>query len=264
MNTQKYVQAIVDATGISGETLGAVRMGIQLAVNDEAVSRTQLLNGVAYMEALLSEKASQAERLQGLEDRLLAWLDEHSKDLPIVLAEDYDQHLADVIIEVLNQQHVTIRTQHEALAAQKEAMSRMRQQEPTVTINVQPGDQTDYGALAKRVVAHMNGSVSAASTANPNGSTVTITDPTVPADWPHGEALYVELHRLAQNGVGPSKSRWDDERAAGMPKADEVIAKTSLRWYHVLKAAGLMSPTKQPWRIPATEAAPDGDATFRA
>ena len=255
MNTQKYAQAIVDATGISGETLGAVRMGIQLAVNDQRHAQDVLRSDIEYYQGLVGEQGAIVARLQGLEDRLLAWLDEHSKDLPIMLADDYDQHLADVIIEVLNQQHVTIRTQHEALAAQKDAIGRMRQDESTAVKIYQNGNG--------HVVAHTEDSA-----ASRNGLVivlpeVAVADPAVPADWPHGEALYVELHRLAQNGVGPSKSRYNIERAAGMPKADEVIAKTGLRWYHVLKAAGLMSPTKQPWRIQATEAAPDGDDNFR-
>ena len=255
MNTQKYVQAIVDATGISGETLGAVRMGLQLAVNDQQFALNMLRTDIEYYQGLVGEQGTIVARLQGLEDRLLAWLDEHGKDLPILLADDYDQHLADVIIEVLNQQHVTIRTQHEALAAQKEAISRMRQEQQPIKLY-----QNGHG----QVVAQTTDSA-----ASRNGLVIVlpdavVADPTVPADWPHGEALYVELHRLAANGIGPSKSRWDDERAAGMPKADDVIAKTGLRWFNVLKAAGLMSPTKQPWRIQATEAAPDGDDNFRA
>ena len=257
MNTQKYVQAIVDATGISGETLGAVKLGMQLAVNDQVFAQGMLRKEVENYRDMVDQKQAIVDRLNGLEDQLLAWLDEHGKDLPITLAADYDQHLADVVVEVLNQQRVTIRTQHEALAAQKDAIGRMRQEPPPIMLY-----QNGSGQLmaATDSASVRNGHV----VVLPD---VAVADPTVPADWTHGEALYVELHRLAQNGIGPSKSRWNDERAAGMPLADEVIATTGLRWYHVLKAAGLMSPTKQPWRAQATEeegTPANGDATFRA
>lgn len=272
MNTtvifDKYFRGICHATSIAGEDLGAVRLGLQLALDEQYAQQEELNGLVAFLQGQVSTHSAVISRLIGLEDRLLAWLDEHGKDLPIMLADDYDQRLADVIVEVLNQQRVTIRTQHEALAAQKEAIGRMHQEASPQTININVPPAVDVATLAKNVVVRMkgNGSVSAASTGNPNGTAVTVADPTVPADWTHGEALYVELHRLAQNGIGPSKSRWNDERASGMPLADEVIAKTGLRWYHVLKAAGLMSPTKQSWRAQATEeegTPANGDDTFR-
>lgn len=54
-----------------------------------------------------------------------------------------------------------------------------------------------------------------------------------------------ELQRLAQNGVGPSKTRWDTQRMRSLPKSDELIGRFGVRWFAVLKAAGLSSPTFQ-------------------
>lgn len=267
MNTQKYVQAIVDATGINGETLGAVRMGIHLAVNDQLFAQSVLHGDVEYYQGVVQQQAAIVGRLQGLEDQLLAWLDAHSQALPIVLAADYDQHLAAVIVEVLNQQQVTILTQAEALEAQREAMGRMRQQPPAPQIiNINTAPDVDLTTLAKNVVRRINGggSVSAASTDNPNGSAITVAAPTIPADWTHGDALYVELHRLAREGCGPSKPRYDDERAQGMPAANEVIATAGKRWFAILKDAGLKAPIRAAVATIETEGAPDGDATFRS
>lgn len=129
-----------------------------------------------------------------------------------------------------------------ALAAEIEG----ERQKPAAIINVAVGDTTDYGALAKRVVAHINGSVSAMSTGNHNGTAVTVADPQVPSDWTHGEALYVELHRLAQDGVGPSKARWNVEAAKGMPPADVIIGDTGKRWFAILEEAGLRAPVHSP------------------
>lgn len=177
------------------------------------------------------------DRLQGLEDALLAWLDEHGRDL-VELPADYDSHVAQVVVELLNQQRATIAAQQQALMAQQEAISRLRQPATTVATN----------------------------TGQPNGTDVTITDPSVPYHWSHGEALYVELHRLAQDGTGPSKFRWDDERADGMDNAATIVARTGTRWFALLRAAGLKAPTgaRPDASITAEiEVAPNGDATFR-
>ena len=254
MNTtaifDKYYHAICHATSIAGEDLGAVRLGLQMAIDEQYGQQEFLHNTIAYYESVAGEHRAIVGRLQGLEDQLLAWLDEHGKDLPIMLPEDYDQRLADVIVEVLNQQRVTIRTQHEALEAQKEAMGRMRQP----------------AAAPLNIYLNGNGGLSAVATGNHNGTVITVTkpDPIVPADWPHGEALYVELHRLARDGCGPSKPRYDDEREHGMPTANEIIARTGVRWFALLKLAGLKAPIRSSAATDETEAAPaNGDATFR-
>lgn len=270
MNTtaifDKYFQAISQATRIAGEDLGAVRLGLWMALDEQYGQQEFLHNTIVYHESVAGEHRAIVARLQGLEDQLLAWLDKHGTDLPIMLAEDYDQHLADVIVEVLNQQRVTIRTQHEALEAQKEAMGRMRHQPTPQTINVNVPPAVDVATLAKNVVLRMNGSgsVSAASTNHPNGTSVTVADPIVPSDWTHGEALYVELHRLAREGAGPSKPRYNDERADGMPTANEIIAKAGKRWFAILKDAGLKAPIRSSNGNDETEGAPaNGDSTFR-
>lgn len=244
----KYVQAIVDATGIHGETLGAVKLGIQIAMNDELFAQTMLRSDLEFYQGLFGEQRATLARLQGLEDRLLAWLDQHGATLPIVLAADYDQHLAEVIVEVLDQQRITIVTQTEALQAQKDAIARMR---PPATATVGNG----LAGLAMQATSILAAGLH-------NGAALTFTDPAIAADWPHGEALYVELHRLAQDGVGPSKARYNDQRAHGMPTANDVIATTGLRWFKLLEAAGLDLPTGPRKREPL-EGAPDGDATFR-
>ena len=185
------------------------------------------------------------DRLQGLEDALLAWLDEHGRDL-VELPADYDSHVAQVVVELLNQQRATIAAQQQALMAQQEAISRL-QQRPAVE------------RLAHQAISTIN-------TSQPNGTDVTITDPSVPYHWSHGEALYVELHRLAQDGTGPSKFRWDDERADGMDNAATIVARTGTRWFALLRAAGLKAPTgaRPDASITAEiEVAPNGDATFR-
>ena len=74
----------------------------------------------------------------------------------------------------------------------------------------------------------------------------------------------MELHRLAKEGVGPSKPRYNIERASGMPLADDITATTGQRWFALLKAAGLKAPIRSNAVADEGEAAPDGDATFRA
>jgi hypothetical protein len=243
----KYFRAISEATNIAGEDLGAVRLGLKMALDDHQFANNILRGDTEYYQTLLAQQAAIAERLQGLEDRLLAWLDEHNSDLPIVLAADYEQHLADVIVEILNQQRVTILTQAEAIEGQREAIARMRQQA------VQPPVLTINGSDALYI-----------NTAQHNGSAITIADPTIPADWTHGDALYVELHRLAREGAGPSKPRWDEERADGLPKANDVIASTGMRWFALLNAAGLKAPIRPNATPVETEVSPNGDATFRS
>lgn len=205
---------------------------------------TAMRSELSAVNAHLTDNGVIFDRLQGLEDVLLAWLDEHGRDL-VELPADYDQHLAQVVVELLNQQRATIAAQQQALLAQQEAISRL-QQRPAV-----------------ERLAHQ--AISAINTSQPNGTAITITDPSVPADWTHGEALYVELHRLAQDGVGPSKFRWDDERAEGMDNAATIVARTGSRWFTLLKTAGLKPPTGRPASTGAStdEVAPNGDATFR-
>lgn len=231
--------------------LDAARASLYLAMQEVAdclasaheANVATMRSELQALNANLTNNGVIFDRLQGLEDVLLAWLDEHGRDL-VELPADYDQHLAQVVVELLSQQRATIAAQQQALLAQQEAIIRL-QQRPAVE------------HLAFQAISAIN-------TGQPNGTA--ITDPSVPADWPHGEALYVELHRLAQDGIGPSKFRWDDERADGMDNAATLVARTGTRWFALLRAAGLKAPTgaRPDASITAeVEVAPNGDATFR-
>ena len=244
---RRYLAAIQDATTLTDADLGAVRLGLRLALADAQAAceaRSAELSDIASLavaeRSALASKVTDLEqqilRLQTMEDRLAMWLSHHEP----AIAAQFDGDTGAAILHILDRRSI-------------------------VTINVPtPAQQDNLTLLAERVAdtiaaakPHTNGN-------GHNGGGETVSPPPA-AGNPKGRryglsntelraAVISGIRKLTKDlGRQPQMAEWNQaNEELNLPTCAYLLKKLAAKWLDLLAEAS------------NEEAEADAPATFRS
>jgi len=252
----RYLAAIQDATTLTDADLGAVRLGLRLALSDaqaaciERVAElsdigTRAIAARAALATQVADLEQQLLRLQTLEDRLTAWLTHNEP----AAAAQYDGDPGAAILHLLDRRRL-------------------------VTVNVPAAAHNDnYSALGNQVA----NTIAAALPAAPNnghsrngGGATVAPPPTKPrmgrriqlTDDELRARTVAAIRRVASaSGKPPVMEAWNTRYAAqfNLPTVSGIIKRLNVKWSD-LCAAALATSTS----TTNEEEADHAPATFRS
>lgn len=248
---RRYLAAIQDATTLTDADLGAVRLGLRLALTDAQAAceaRNAELSDIASLAVAersalatqVGDLEQQILRLQTMEDRLATWLSHHEP----AIAAQFDGDTGAAILHILDRRGV-------------------------VTINVPtPAQQDNLHRLAERVAdtiaaakphtngnGHNGGGATVAPPPTRNGRRYNLTDAEL-------RAATVAGIRTLTNTLGrvPQMADWNQaNEELGLPTVAYLLKRLNTKWLDLCAEAA------QPATTTNKEAEADhAQATFRS